>query len=115
MHTNYLQISARERDLAPRFYYKRTKTYTCFQRLRYFARKLLAFLFTQVLDLDQMWFIFQILPNIVNYVGWSLLPHRHLHPDWRLHLFRIGGGVSDERSCDSQGAAIQVRADDEEG
>ena len=48
MHATYQKISARERDLAPRFYYKRAKSYTCLQRIQNFLRKLLAFLFTQV-------------------------------------------------------------------
>ncbi len=48
MHTTYHKISARERDIAPRFYYKRTKTYTFCQRVKQVLRRLLAFLFTQV-------------------------------------------------------------------
>ena len=48
MHTAYNKISARERDTAPRYYYKRTRSYTFFERIRNFIRKLLAFLFTQV-------------------------------------------------------------------
>jgi len=48
MHTAYHKISARERDEAPRFYYKRAKRLTLCQRLRRVLRVLLAFLFTQV-------------------------------------------------------------------
>ncbi len=48
MHTTYHKISARERDTAPRFYYKRTRSYTCFERIKQFFRLLIAFLFTQV-------------------------------------------------------------------
>lgn len=48
MHTTYHKISARERDAAPRFYYKRARTYTFCQRLRHALRALFAFLFTQV-------------------------------------------------------------------
>lgn len=48
MHATYSKLTARERDLAPRYYYKRTKTYTLWQRLANAFRYLLAFLFTQV-------------------------------------------------------------------
>ena len=48
MHTTYHKISARERDTAPRYYYKRTKTYTCCQRIKNFFRAIIAFFFTQV-------------------------------------------------------------------
>ncbi|XP_040565694.1 uncharacterized protein [Lepeophtheirus salmonis] len=48
MHTNYPKISARERDLTPRYYYKRTRSYTCCQKLQNWIRKVIAFLFTQV-------------------------------------------------------------------
>ena len=48
MHTTYHKISGRERDSAPRFYYKRARTYTFCQRVRQVLRQALAFLFTQV-------------------------------------------------------------------
>ena len=48
MHTSYHKISARERDTAPRYYYKRTKTYTCLDRIKNFFRAIIAFFFTQV-------------------------------------------------------------------
>ena len=48
MHTTYHKISARERDAAPRFYYKRARSRTVCQRLRRALRAALAFLFTQV-------------------------------------------------------------------
>ena len=48
MHTSYHKISARERDTAPRYYYKRTKTYTCCERIKNFFRAIIAFFFTQV-------------------------------------------------------------------
>ena len=48
MHTTYHKISARERDTAPRYYYKRTRSYSFCQRVRHGIRRVLAFLFTQV-------------------------------------------------------------------
>ena len=48
MHTTYHKISARERDTAPRYYYKRTRSYSLCERVRSLFRRLLAFLFTQV-------------------------------------------------------------------
>ena len=48
MHTNYHKISARERDTAPRYYYKRTRTLTCCERLKNFLRAIFAFFFTQI-------------------------------------------------------------------
>lgn len=48
MHTSYHKITARERDTAPRYYYKRTKSYTCVERIKNFLRAIIAFFFTQV-------------------------------------------------------------------
>lgn len=48
MHTSYHKISARERDTAPRYYYKRTRSYTCLDRIKNFFRAIIAFFFTQV-------------------------------------------------------------------
>ena len=48
MHTNYNKLSAREREAAPRFYYKRTQKVTCFQRIKNILRRLIAFFFSQV-------------------------------------------------------------------
>ena len=48
MHTSYHKISARERDTAPRYYYKRTRSYTCLERIKNFFRAIIAFFFTQV-------------------------------------------------------------------
>ena len=42
------KISAREREEAPRFYYKRTKARTACQRLKGALRAVAAFVFTQV-------------------------------------------------------------------
>ena len=42
------KISARERDTAPRYYYKRTRTYTCCERIKNFFRAIFAFFFTQI-------------------------------------------------------------------
>ena len=42
------KISARERDTAPRYYYKRTKSYTCCERIKNFFRGIFAFFFTQI-------------------------------------------------------------------
>ena len=42
------KISAREREEAPRFYYKRTKARTACQRLKGALRAVAAFIFTQV-------------------------------------------------------------------
>ena len=48
MHTTYNKISARERDAAPRFYYKRTQKVTCLQRIKNIIRRLIAFFFSQI-------------------------------------------------------------------
>ena len=48
MHATYHKISARERDEAPRFYYKRTRELTVCQRLGAALRSVAAFVFTQV-------------------------------------------------------------------
>ena len=48
MHTNYNKLSAREREAAPRFYYKRTQKVTCTQRIKNILRSLIAFFFSQV-------------------------------------------------------------------
>ncbi len=48
MHATYHKISARDREVAPRYYYKRAKSYTLLQRLKTALRHLAAFLFTQV-------------------------------------------------------------------
>ena len=48
MHTNYNKITAREREAAPRFYYKRTQKVTCWQRIKSILRKLVAFFFSQI-------------------------------------------------------------------
>ena len=48
MHATYHKISAREREEAPRFYYKRTKARTACQRLKGALRVVAAFIFTQV-------------------------------------------------------------------
>ena len=48
MHTNYNKLSAREREAAPRFYYKRTQKVTCIQRIKNILRRLIAFFFSQV-------------------------------------------------------------------
>ena len=48
MHATYHKISAREREEAPRFYYKRAKARTVGQRLKGALRVVAAFIFTQV-------------------------------------------------------------------
>ena len=48
MHTNYNKLSAREREAAPRFYYKRTQKITCVQRIKNIIRRLIAFFFSQI-------------------------------------------------------------------
>ena len=48
MHTNYNKLSAREREAAPRFYYKRTQKITCIQRIKNIIRRLIAFFFSQI-------------------------------------------------------------------
>ena len=48
MHSGHPKISARERDTAPRYYYKRTRTYTCCERIKNFLRAIFAFFFTQI-------------------------------------------------------------------
>ena len=48
MHTNYNKLSAREREAAPRFYYKRTQKITCIQRIKNIIRSLIAFFFSQI-------------------------------------------------------------------
>ena len=48
MHTTYHKISAREREAAPRFYYKRTHKVTCIQRIKNIFRRLIAFFFSQI-------------------------------------------------------------------
>ena len=49
MHTLAGKPSARERELAPRFYYKRSNTSSCTQKIKNFFRTLLTFMFTQVI------------------------------------------------------------------
>ena len=48
MHTGMQKISARERDTAPRYYYKRARSYTCVERSKNIFRAIFAFFFTQV-------------------------------------------------------------------
>jgi hypothetical protein len=48
MHTLASRMSARERELAPRYYYKRANTTTWFQKIKNALRAFLSFLFTQV-------------------------------------------------------------------
>ena len=48
MHTTYNKISARERENAPRFYYKVTHKTSCWQQVKNVFRYVLAFLFTQI-------------------------------------------------------------------
>jgi hypothetical protein len=49
MHTLATRMSARERELAPRYYYKRANTTTWFQKIKNALRAFLSFLFTQVI------------------------------------------------------------------
>ena len=48
MHTVGNKISARERELAPRYYYKIEQSKTCCEKIKAFFRTLLTFMFTQV-------------------------------------------------------------------
>ena len=48
MHTVGNKISARERELAPRYYYKIEQSKTCVEKIKAFFRTLLTFMFTQV-------------------------------------------------------------------
>ena len=48
MHTSFNKISVRERENAPRYYYKVSHKVTCVQRLQAAVRSVLAFLFTQI-------------------------------------------------------------------
>ena len=48
MHTVGNKISARERELAPRYYYKIEQSRTCLEKIKAFFRTLLTFMFTQV-------------------------------------------------------------------
>ena len=48
MHTVGNKISARERELAPRYYYKIEQSRTCIEKIKAFFRALLTFMFTQV-------------------------------------------------------------------
>ena len=48
MHTVGNKISARERELAPRYYYKIEQSRTCIEKIKAFFRTLLTFMFTQV-------------------------------------------------------------------
>jgi hypothetical protein len=49
MHTLASRMSARERELAPRYYYKRANTTTWLQKIKNALRAFLSFLFTQVI------------------------------------------------------------------
>jgi hypothetical protein len=49
MHTLASRMSARERELAPRYYYKRANATTWFQKIKNALRAFLSFLFTQVI------------------------------------------------------------------
>ena len=89
MHTTMQKISARERDTAPRYYYKRTRSYTCLERIKNFFRAIIAFFFTQIgvfaLLVSYMVFgahLFSRYYKVLEYslvsFGVSLMPHS----DW---------------------------------
>ena len=89
MHTTMQKISARERDTAPRYYYKRTRSYTCLERIKNFFRAIIAFFFTQIgvfaLLVSYMVFgahLFSRYYKVLKYslvsFGESLIPHS----DW---------------------------------
>lgn len=48
MHTVASKVSARERELAPRYYYKLSEKTSCLQKIKNFIRAFLTFMFTQV-------------------------------------------------------------------
>jgi hypothetical protein len=48
MHTLATRMSARERELAPRYYYKRANSTTWLQKIKNALRAFFSFLFTQV-------------------------------------------------------------------
>ena len=48
MHTVASKVSARERELAPRYYYKLSEKTSCLDKIKNFIRAFLTFMFTQV-------------------------------------------------------------------
>ena len=48
MHTVASKVSARDRELAPRYYYKLSEKTTCLSKIKTFLRAFLTFMFTQV-------------------------------------------------------------------
>ena len=48
MHTVASKVSARDRELAPRYYYKLSEKTSCLDKIRNFVRAFLTFMFTQV-------------------------------------------------------------------
>jgi len=48
MHTVASKVSARERELAPRYYYKLSEKTSCLEKIKSFIRAFLTFMFTQV-------------------------------------------------------------------
>ena len=48
MHTLASKVSVRDRELAPRYYYKLAEKTSCYTKIGNFLRLFLAFLFTQV-------------------------------------------------------------------
>ena len=48
MHTVASKVSAREREFAPRYYYKLSEKTSCLEKIKSFFRAFLTFLFTQV-------------------------------------------------------------------
>ena len=48
MHTVASKVSARDRELAPRYYYKLSEKTTCLNKIKTFLRAFLTFMFTQV-------------------------------------------------------------------
>ena len=48
MHTVASKVSARERELAPRYYYKLSEKTSCLEKIKNFFRAFLTFMFTQV-------------------------------------------------------------------
>ena len=48
MHTVASKVSARERELAPRYYYKLSEKTSCLEKIKNFIRAFLTFMCTQV-------------------------------------------------------------------
>ena len=64
MHTLANKVSARERELAPKYYYKRQQNTTWIQKLQNALRIFISFMFTQVIHYSK---------NMLDYKFWHCL------------------------------------------